>query len=121
MRGGESARCSTVARCLRARPCLRALCVRALTCRVVAELERYFGRISASSVYAPAVPCEDVRRSFSPTGRMNAEQLEKLWVRIEAQVEATSNFARTQSFLGAGGACMCWVPRRGAHADMITK
>lgn len=86
---------------------------------VVAELERYFSRIeTAASVYAPAVPCDDVRRSFSPREGMSAAQLEQLWVRIEAQVEATSNFVRAQSPLGAGRTSACWVPRAGARGAM---
>lgn len=89
--------------------------------RVVTELERYFGRISASSVYAPAVPCDDVRRSFSPKEKMGAKQLEKLWFLVEARVEATSSFARAQSFLGAGRTCMCWVPRCEAQAGIASK
>jgi hypothetical protein len=61
-------------------------------------------------VYAPAVPCEDVRLSFGPRGRTDEAKLKSLWACIEATVEASSAFARTQSFVG-GRTRLCWVPR----------
>jgi hypothetical protein len=73
---------------------------------VIAELNTFFAR--GSAVYARAVPCEDVRKSFKPQRKVSEAELKLLWERIESSIETTSAFARQRR--EADGGRLCWVP-----------